>query len=922
MTDKGTILVVDDTPADLNRLVDSLTAHGYRASPAETGELALASVVACPPELILLDIRGAGLDGFDVCRRLKARDQTRDIPVVFMSAPGEGPERAEASKLGAADFISKPIQHEELLARVRTQLELRRLRIRLEEQAGELRRANERLQGEPAGSQSPAAFRAPLNQDEDVRASRRLIEQIINAIPARVFWKDHDLVYLGCNAAFARDAGCADPKDVIGKDDYQMPWRDQAELYRSDDRNVLETACSKLLIEEPQTTPEGNRITLLTSKVPLRNSEGEVSGVLGTYLDVSERTRGEEALRASELRYRRLFESAKDGILILDAETGKIADVNPFLVELMGYSREEFLSRKIWELGFFKDVLASRDNFAELQQKKYLRHDDLALEAKDGRRLDVEFVSNVYHVNHEKVIQCNIRDITDRKRAEESHIRLATAAEQSGETIMITEVDGSIVYVNPAFEKATGYTREEVVGQNPRILKSGKQDAKFYRQMWAALSRGHVWKGRLSNKKKDGTLFDEDATISPVRDAAGKVVNYVAVKRDITNETRLEHQLFQAQKMDAVGSLAGGIAHDFNNLLGVIQGYGEIVHAKLSGEDPLRGKVEQILKAAERAAGLTRQLLAFGRRQVLQPRILDLSAVVSDMDKMLRRLIGEDIELTTLADPQLASVRADPGQIEQVVMNLAVNSRDAMPDGGRLTIETRNAELDADYAATHPSTRAGSYVMLAVTDTGSGMDASTQARIFEPFFTTKAAGKGTGLGLSTVYGIVKQSDGYVWVYSEPGVGTTFKIYLPCVDEEAPRAVEHEPGRLLRGYETVLLVEDEESLRELLRETLEAHGYSVLVARNGAEALQIAEAHGGPIQIMVTDVIMPGMAGSRVAELVSLARPEMKVLFISGYSDESVTRHGLVGPGRAFLSKPFGGEALLRCVRESLDEVEA
>jgi len=646
--------------------------------------------------------------------------------------------------------------------------------------------------------------------------------------------------------------------------------------------------------------------------------EGEVSGVLGAYLDVSERKRAEEALRASEIRYRRLFESAKDGILILDAETGMVVDVNPFLIELLGFSRETFLGKKVWELGFLKDILANQANFTELQQREYVRYEDMALETSDGRRVEVEFVSNVYLVNHEKVIQCNIRDISDRKRAQESHARLSTAVEQSAEAIVITDTSGSIVYANPAFEKTSGFTREEAIGQNPRILKSGKQDAEFYRQMWKGLSRGEVWRGRITNKKKDGTLFDEDATISPVRDAAGKVVSYVAVKRDVTNETLLEQQLFQAQKMEAIGRLAGGVAHDFNNLLGVITGYGEIVHRRLADEDPLKGKVEQILKAGERAAGLTRQLLAFGRKQVLQPKILDLNAVISNMQKMLPRVVGEDVELVTHLEPHLGSVMADPGQLDQILMNLAVNARDAMPEGGRITIETRNADLDEGYVATHAPVRTGPYVLLAVTDTGSGMDAATQARIFEPFFTTKRVGEGTGLGLSTVYGIVKQSDGYVWVYSEVGVGTTFKIYLPRVDEEARHAREEGPGPLLRGTETVLLVEDEASLREVIGEVLDANGYSVLVARDGAEALQIAAEHAGPIQLMVTDVIMPGMTGPKIVDLVAPTRPEMKVLFISGYSDEAVTRHGLAGPGRAFLSKPFGPEILLRTVRESLD----
>jgi two-component system cell cycle sensor histidine kinase/response regulator CckA len=629
-------------------------------------------------------------------------------------------------------------------------------------------------------------------QQASGRDSQQIIERMINAIPVRVFWKDKNLVYLGGNAAFARDAGFADPKDIIGKDDYQMTWRDQAESYRADDRQVIESGHAKLLIEESQTTPEGNEIVLLTSKVPLHDPQGEVIGILGTYMD-----------------------------------------------------------------------------------------------------------------------------ITERKRTEESHARLAMAVEQSAEAIVITDAKGSILYTNPAFERTTGYTCEEVIGQNPRILKSGKQGEELYRQMWTVLSQGGVWSGHLINKRKDGTLFEEAATISPVRDATGRIVNYVAVKLDRTNEARLEQQLFQAQKMEAVGRLAAGVAHDFNNLLGVIVGYGEIVSRRLGGDDLLKGKMEQILKAADRATSLTRQLLAFGRKEVAELKILDLNAVVSDMNKMLRRVIGEDVELATFLEPALGSVKADAGQLGQVLMNLVVNARDAMPEGGRITIETHNTDLDAEYAATHALVRSGPYILLVVTDTGTGMDATTQARIFEPFFTTKEVGKGTGLGLSTVYAIVKQSEGFVWVYSEVGLGTTFKIYLPRVHEEAASAPAEQPGALLRGGETVLLVEDEASLRGLLRETLEGSGYFTLVARDGAEALQIVEDYANPIQLILTDVIMPGMTGPKIVELVAQNRPEVKVLYISGYSD-AVTRHGLTGPGRAFLSKPFSPEVLLRRVRELLD----
>ncbi len=480
-------------------------------------------------------------------------------------------------------------------------------------------------------------------------------------------------------------------------------------------------------------------------------------------------------------------------------------------------------------------------------------------------------------------------DITERKRAEEQQALLSGVVEQAAESIIITDAQGTMIYVNPAFESLSGYSRAEAIGQNPRMLKSGDQDDAFYRRMWDTLARGEVWKGRLVNRRKDGTRFQEDATIGPVRDASGRLVNYVAVKRDVTNEVRLERQLIQAQKMEAIGRLAGGVAHDFNNLLGVITGYGELTRRKLGDDDPLKAKVDQILRAAERAAGLTRQLLAFSRQQVLQPKIVDLNGLVSDMEKML-----EDVQLETSLDPGLGTVKVDPGQIEQVLMNLVVNARDAMPDGGRLTIETRNAELGPDYAVRRPPTRPGPYVMLAVTDSGTGMNAETQSHLFEPFFTTKEVGKGTGLGLSTVYGIVKQSEGYIWCYSEVGVGTTFKVYLPRADAEVSPGRPPTEVRLAQGSETVLLIEDDPLLRDLLHEALEGAGYTVLVADQGAKALETAHEYAGAIDLVVTDVIMPGLTGKQAAERISSfpaipTRPSRGMACSSRERDSSASR---------------------------------
>jgi PAS domain S-box-containing protein len=623
--------------------------------------------------------------------------------------------------------------------------------------------------------------------------------------------------------------------------------------------------------------------------------------------------------------------------------------------------------------------------------------------------------------------------------------KLSRAVEQSPVSVIITDTGGSIEYVNPKFTQVTGYSSDEVLGMNPRILKSGELSPEVYREMWETITAGRELRGELHNRKKDGELFWEFASISPIFDDRGQITHFVAVKEDVTDRKRaeetlarsellfrslienaldiiafvtsdgavryvspsverllgydptrvgdlnvfdlihpddlaeaktkfrrtletgtrfeqvelrvrrsdgswrtlsmmgkpsppetgargliinardvtesraLEEQLRQSQKMEAVGRLAGGIAHDFNNLLTTILGYAELAVGRLKPEDPSRLELSEIDKAAQRAGDLTRQLLAFSRKQVLELRVIDLNQVVSDTEKMLRRLIGEDIDLVVSLKQRLVSVRADAGQIGQVLLNLAVNSRDAMPNGGKLTIETSVVELDESYSTFHFDVPPGRYVLLAVSDTGTGMDAKTLSHVFEPFFTTKEAGKGTGLGLSTVYGVVKQSGGHVSVYSEPGVGTTFKVYLPRV-EDAPEK-NRAPAvhaALVGGTETILVVEDEEAVRRLTCRSLEAQGYEVLPAASASEALLLLEKHAGEIHLLITDVVMPDVSGRELARSAAPLRPLMKVLFMSGYTDNVIVHHGVLDAGTAFLQKPFTPRSLAQKVREVLD----
>jgi PAS domain S-box-containing protein len=637
------------------------------------------------------------------------------------------------------------------------------------------------------------------------------------------------------------------------------------------------------------------------------------------------RQHAETALRASEERYRSLYVESRDAITVLTSDRGFLAG-NPAAVSLFGCRDEEdFTARTPASLSpeHQPDGVLSTDKAQEMMRlalEKGSHSFEWTYRRPDGTDFSATVLLSRLERGGTSLFQATVRDITDQKR-DEAALRLQSVAlNAAANAMVITDRDGTVEWINPAFTALTGYSADEALGRNPRdLVRSGVHDQAFYQNLWDTVLAGHVWRcGDMTNRRKDGSLYQEAQTITPVKDARGAVTHFIAIKRDLTEQRHLEAQLNQAQRMESVGRLAGGIAHDFNNLLTVINSYAQLAAAELREGDPLHEMLQEIEGAGQRAAALTRQLLVFSRRQVVQPVVFDLHAVVADMEKMLQRLIGEDVALVVTPADHVGHVKADPGQIEQVIMNLAVNARDAMPAGGALTLETANVELDEAYVAQHATVHAGSYVMLAISDTGVGMDEATRERIFEPFFTTKGPGKGTGLGLSTVYGIVTQSGGHVWVYSEVGKGTTFKIYLPRVEEAAD---ERRPIRTLapaRGTETILLVEDETAVRVLARRILEAAGYTVLPAANGGEALLILERFHDPVHLMMTDVVMPGMSGPELATRLSTLRPGMKVLYTSGYTDDEVVRRGILTDAVRFINKPYAVSELTRKVREVLD----
>jgi two-component system, cell cycle sensor histidine kinase and response regulator CckA len=497
--------------------------------------------------------------------------------------------------------------------------------------------------------------------------------------------------------------------------------------------------------------------------------------------------------------------------------------------------------------------------------------------------------------------------------------KLRHTVEQSPDPVMIADRSCVLEYVNPAFEALTGYSKEEVVGQTLGFLKSEQQPGELYEEMWDTVLSGNAFHGIVMNRKKNGETFILEKSITPLRNAAGEITHFISTGRDITGQRQLESQLQQAQKMDAIGRLAGGVAHDFNNLLMVISAYAELTLDTLSGNHPAREKVGEIINASHRAAELTRQLLAFGRKQIQSLQLLDLNAVLAQAGKMLPRLIGEDIEFEFIAGRDLHKLKADPVQIEQIVMNLAANARDAMPQGGKLTMQTSNIHLDESYSHHCATVPAGDYVLLSVTDCGMGIPQEHLAHIFEPFYTTKQEGKGTGLGLATVYGIVKQNGGFIWVYSEPECGTVFKIYLPRAQSASPQVrSETALPDSLNGCETLLLVEDELAVRESTREFLVHKGYTVLEAKNGEDGLRVSREYCGPIDLMISDVVMPQMSGPNLAEQLAAERPKMKVLFISGYAESTILRHGKIDVTARLVQKPYGLNALAAKVREFLD----
>ncbi|PYT08252.1 MAG: hybrid sensor histidine kinase/response regulator [Acidobacteria bacterium] len=884
------ILAVNDNFDSLNLLSVKLSDDSLSILTAENGEIALEMIRETKPDLIISDVVMPGMNGIELCRCLKTDPATRDIPILLLTALRyDEAAIVEGLKAGAADYLQ-------------AQAPIELLRNKVEYLIAEHKRT------EAARLESEKHFRSLIENSLDIIT-------ILNA--------DGTIRYE--SPSVERVLGY-EPSELVGKSAFELVHPDDIwrvfEIFDNGVQKENYAGC----VEFRYRHKDGSwRVLEAMGKNLL--SEPRVAGIIVNSRDITERKRMELLLRENEKRYQLAMDAAKDyAILMLDRD-GYVVSWNSGGEAIKGYKADEIIGHHV---SCFYPAEELNQERPEQELQAAMTEGSFQYEGwrlrRDGSRFWADGVLTALR-DEQGQLQGFLkvtRDITERRQREESLRQseqlLRAILDNSPALIYIKDLDGRYIVVNQQFENMSQLTKDEIIGKTAYDTFSAEI---------ADVVRAHEQQVLESGKPLEveetaivGDQLRHYITMTfPLNDSASKPYALCGISTDITAHKSLEDQLRHSQKMEAVGLLAGGIAHDFNNLLTAIIGYSQLLLRSFDNSDPRSIQIEEIERAGNRASALTRQLLAFSRKQILQPQVLDLNSLTENLSKLLRRLIGEDIELVTVLDPQLAKEKADPGLIEQVIMNLAVNGRDAMHLGGRLTIETGNVNLDSESLDTDGPN--GDYVMVAVTDTGCGIDTETKARIFDPFFTTKETGKGTGLGLSTVYGILKQSGGHIRVDSEPGSGSTFKVYLPRANGQAEaEAININVKQVSFGDETILLVEDDPAVRILARIVLETNGYIVLAAAGPKEALRKAQDHSQAIHLLVTDVVMPEMDGRALANSIGLIRPDIRVLYMSGYTDDAMTQRGVLDPGIAFLQKPFAPDGFLQKVREVLGVTNA
>ncbi len=949
------LLIVDDNEQNLYMLQVLLRGHGYEVVSASNGAEGLDIARRDPPDVIISDILMPVVDGFTLCREWKKDEQLRHIPFVFYTATYTDPKDEEfALSLGAEQFIVKPVEPDAFVEMLRETLEeheagrLVAPRAPVEEETPYLREYSEVLirklehkivQLERANRRLAALYQASTDMasvkpsSELVLHALRTVTQAMGYDQANYYALDqesHELRLLEAigfsdevTATFRRELvfTVGEPRGLVGLVGQTREPLIVADT-TSDPRWVTLDASirSALFVPVVHESRLLGVATCLSSDVGAFKEEDarDMMTIANNVAIAIENARLFERVERSERRYRTILESSADAIMSLDPDR-RIAAWSTGAEQIFDYTKEEIIGQSLHILVPEHDRQATAEMLQEVRRSGAVRDWQTQRRAKDGQLVDVEITAT--HLGPELGFTAILRDITDRKRAEEalreSQTNLRTLFDSLEDFLFVLDVEGHVLEVNPVVLERLGYSKAELLGEN--VLKVHPPDRRDEAAtIIADMVAGKADSCSIPLMTKDGALIPVETRVTQGRWSNQEVL--FGVSRDVTQRLQLEEQLRQAQKMESIGQLAGGIAHDFNNLLTVINGFADLILPELSPSDPMRKDVASIRQAGQSASEITQQLLAFSRKQIIQPRILDLNQLVANMEPILWRTIREDIGIEMSLAPDLWRVKVDPTQIEQVIMNLAANARDAMPLGGELTIKTANVLLDKEYVAHYLGATPGKHVMLAISDTGIGMNQELRSHIFEPFFTTKAVGKGTGMGLATVYGIVKQSGGNIWCYSEEGEGTTFKIYLPsAVDESQVSVPREDEEEIPTGTEVILLVEDDATVRGLALRMLENAGYTVLEARDVEDALDQTQQHPGPIHVLLSDVVMPGMSGRDLADRITQMRPDVKVVYMSGYADEAIAHHGVLGPDTAFVQKPFSAISLLRKVREVLEQ---
>lgn len=903
-SNKDTVLVVNDNSNQLDFTQFILERAGYKVLRAEHGAMGLEIAKAQSPDLIVSDVMMPVMNGIDMCRRIRELPNLHRIPVLLMSALRVDSRSAvEGFRAGADDYLEIPFEQTRFIAKVERLFDRKRdeeAHIQLIKTQNALRESRTEL-----ASIKFALDESTIVAITDPKGNITYLNENLCKISKyshkELLSQDYRIINSGHH-----------PKEF-----FAALWTtiSSGNVWKGEIKNRAK---------------DGSYFWIDTTIVPVFDDDQKPQKYITISHDITESKEAEESLQRSETYYRALIENASDLISILNSD-GTMRFESPSLKRILGYETEELIGNSSFEFLHPDDLEKAHHAFDEITRNPNKTIEvEVRFRHKNGHwRHFACTLTNLLDNFAIKGIVSNAFDITERKRTEEalreSEERYRILFDNNPLPMWVIDSETlAFQAVSTAAINHYGYSYQEFLAMTVADILPSEDVFALLKNLSDSpdkLYNADLWK----HVKKDGTIIDVEITSHDL--VFGGRRSQLVLINDVTEqkwaEKALRHseeQLRQSQKLESVGRLAGGIAHDFNNMLTAINGYSDLILARLPADDPLRRNVEEIKKAGERSAELTRQLLAFSRRQILQAKVLDLNKVISDTTIMLQRLIGEDIQLITSLSSDVGYIEADPGQLSQVLLNLVVNSRDAMPKGGSIVIETESIYLSEQYAGQHISVKPGNYMMLAVSDTGIGMNEETKKQIFEPFFTTKEIGKGTGLGLSTVYGIVKQSGGNIWVYSEIGKGTTFKIYLPKITQ-IPKTPENSSNAtdIHKGSETVLLVEDEEIVRRLSREVLELCGYKVIEAENGIAALAVCEIYEKEIDLLMTDVVMPQMGGRELAQILMQTYPQMRVLFTSGYTDDAIVRHGIIDVGMNFIQKPFTFESLSQKVRELFDQ---